>query len=365
MLLLNIQVKLILHHSPRMPPVTRGRAGDRTQQSSSRSHPESSHGECEGEKNQDNHRNESQSNDSEGAQLRQLMQQLLHRLDNLKNRVNFEEGNKAEHQDRERERSPRRRQVRQESEDRDTAHMRDLLKVKVPLFYGNEGGATKETWLFDLERCFSMHPFSSNVKARCAIMNPRKFASTWWRMEEDKLQFTINTVSWELFLEIFKDRFMSDQWRQGRVEEFHHRKQANMSVEEYERKFYELKHFSGFRDDGPILVQHFIRYLNDRISREVAVLELQDLREAINKAYLVERKIKGRGGYASGQTVNARSGSKGNFDQGNSNSKNQQSSFKSGQKKKFQNNNKNNGKSQQPQNRDNFRAQQRFPPPQS
>jgi hypothetical protein len=294
------------------------------------------------------------------------MQQLLHRLDNLENRFNVQEGNLNQHQDRERERSPRRREDRQELENRDIDHMRDLLKVKVPLFYGNEGGSAAETWLFDLERCFSMHPFSSNVKARCAIMNLRKFASSWWRMEEDKLQVTINTISWELFLESFKDRFMSDQWRQGRVEEFHHLKQANMSVEEYERKFYELKPFSGFKDDGPILVQHFIRGLNNLISGEVAVLEPQNLRDAITKAYLVERKIKGRGGYASGQTSNVGSGSKGNFDQGNS--KNQQSSFKGGQnfpKKKFQNNNKNDGKSQQTQNRGNYRTQQRFPPPQS
>ncbi|XP_057844866.2 uncharacterized protein LOC131054379 [Cryptomeria japonica] len=184
-----------------------------------------------------------------------------------------------------------------------------------------------------------MHPFSSNVKARCAIMHLRKFASTWWRMEEEKLQVSIDTISWELFLESFKDRFMSDQWRQGRAEELHHLKQNNMLVEDYERKFYELKPFSGYKEDGPMLVQHFIRGFNGHIFGDVAVFEPKSLRDAIAKAFLVERNVNlSLGGHSDNRG--------GHFSH----------------KKKSQNYNQSGRKFQYQQNHGNSRTQQKYTP---
>ena len=73
----------------------------------------------------------------------------------------------------------------------------------------------------------------------------------------------VDNIYWELFLETFRDIYLSNQWRQGREEEFHQLKQKNMTIEEYERKFDGLKPFASYRDNGIMLVQHFIRGLND------------------------------------------------------------------------------------------------------
>lgn len=80
-------------------------------------------------------------------------------------------------------------------------HMRDLLRSQPPTFEGSSSGLEVETWLIDLERSFAMHPYGSNTRARCAIMHLQGFASTWWRLEEDKLRVDINSVSWALFIE--------------------------------------------------------------------------------------------------------------------------------------------------------------------
>lgn len=72
--------------------------------------------------------------------------------------------------------------------------MRDLLRARPPAFDGSGGGLEVETWMIDLDRCFAMHPYGSNTRARCAIMHLRGFASTWWQLEEQKLHIDINLV---------------------------------------------------------------------------------------------------------------------------------------------------------------------------
>lgn len=79
--------------------------------------------------------------------------------------------------------------------------MRDLLRSHPLTFDGSSSGMEEKTWLLDMGRCFSMHPYSSISKTMCAIIHLRDFASTWWHMEEHKLHLDIVIVSWEFFLE--------------------------------------------------------------------------------------------------------------------------------------------------------------------
>ena len=58
------------------------------------------------------------------------------------------------------------------------------------------------------------------------------FAATWWQIEEKKLHVDMSTVTWELFLEDFRDLFLPEQWHQQRADEFHSLRQYTMSVVE-------------------------------------------------------------------------------------------------------------------------------------
>lgn len=147
-----------------------------------------------------------------------------------------------------------------------------------------------------------MHPYGSNTKARCAVMHLRGFASTWWRLEEQKLHLDISMVTWELFLDRFRARFLSDHWRQRRADEFHDLRQLSMSVEQYERRFYELKQYAGISHDEGMLVQHFVRGLNAQISGGVRVFQPKTMEVAVEKARLVEENLAmALGGHIGGQ----------------------------------------------------------------
>ena len=132
--------------------------------------------------------------------------------------------------------------------------MRDLQRVRVKPFNGQGTGYEVEQWLIALDRRFTTQIFDSNVKARYAITHLELFAATWWQIEEKELGVSMDTVTWELFLENFRDRFLPEQWNQQRADEFHNLRQFTMTVTEYEQKFYELMPFPGISDSSPLMV---------------------------------------------------------------------------------------------------------------
>lgn len=208
--------------------------------------------------------------------MRQLLQKVLAHLGPRQGNAQQEDlqhgkSHQSEHivRERERERSPRRRDDVVDQEAVLAGHMRDLLRSCPPTFDGSSSGLDAETWLIDLDRCFAMHPYGSNTKARCAIMHLRGFASTWWRLEEQKINVDIASVSWELFIERFMTHFLSDHWRQCHADEFHELRQMAMTMEQYEHRFFELKQYADIGNDEAMLVQHFIRGSNAHISRGV------------------------------------------------------------------------------------------------
>lgn len=75
------------------------------------------------------------------------------------------------------------------------------------------------------------------------------------------------------------------------ADEFHNLHQLALSVEQYERRFYELKQYAGIRDDEPMLVQHFIRVLNAHISGGVQVFEPKTMEVTVEKARTVEENL--------------------------------------------------------------------------
>ena len=66
-----------------------------------------------------------------------------------------------------------------------------------------------------------MQDFDNNVKERFAITNLENFRATWWTIKEKKLGIDMNNVTWELFLEKFREQFLPEEWKQHRADEFH------------------------------------------------------------------------------------------------------------------------------------------------
>jgi hypothetical protein len=80
---------------------------------------------------------------------------------------------------------------------------RELEKVKFLEFFGAPDGAAVEAWLENMEMCFALHDYTSNMKARMAIFKLKGSALLWWKTLLPQLNMVVKDVSWELFEERF------------------------------------------------------------------------------------------------------------------------------------------------------------------
>jgi hypothetical protein len=152
--------------------------------------------------------------DSEEVDLRQMMRTLIDRLPPV---LEQDRAHQVGHEHRRKSRSPQRDRHRFIV----SSQMKDLQRSKIKPFNGQGSGYVAEQWLIALDRIFAMQDFDSNVKARFAITNLELFGATWWTIEEKKLGIDMGSVTWEIFLESFHERFLPEEWKQHRADEFH------------------------------------------------------------------------------------------------------------------------------------------------
>ena len=123
-------------------------------------------------------------------------------------------------------------------------------------------GAVAEAWLQSLQRCFGLRPYGSNLKARLAVHQLRGDASNWWHQEEIIGGVRMDTLTWELLLERFKERYLSEHFRPKQIKEFHCLYQRGLTVAQYESRFLEILPYLEYMKEEKQQVHHFIMGLN-------------------------------------------------------------------------------------------------------
>jgi hypothetical protein len=97
---------------------------------------------------------------------------------------------------------------------------RELEKVKFPEFFGAPDGAAAEAWLENMAMCFALHDYTSNMKVRMAVFQLKGSALLWWKTLLPQLNMAVEDVSWELFEERFRERYLSDEFIEHQLNEF-------------------------------------------------------------------------------------------------------------------------------------------------
>jgi hypothetical protein len=126
---------------------------------------------------------------------------------------------------------------------------RELQKIKLPEFARGRASERAEAWLEGMTRCFALRDYASTSKAKIAIFQLRDNALNWWGNLERQLHLTPDTVSWELFEERFRRKYLLAYYEEQQVGAFHALVQVNWTVEEYEIRFMELVKYVSYMDN--------------------------------------------------------------------------------------------------------------------
>jgi hypothetical protein len=97
---------------------------------------------------------------------------------------------------------------------------RKLEKVKFPEFFGAPNDAAVEAWLENIVMCFALRDYTSNMKFCMEVFQLKGRALLWWKTLLPQLNMVIEDVSWELFKERFRERYMSEEFIEHQLNKF-------------------------------------------------------------------------------------------------------------------------------------------------
>jgi hypothetical protein len=107
---------------------------------------------------------------------------------------------------------------------------RELEKVKFHEFLGSMEGLAAEAWLENMEMCFALRDYTSNMKVCMAVFQMKGSALLWWKTLLPQLNMAIEDVSWELFEERFQERYLFDEFIERQLNEFNALRHGNHIV---------------------------------------------------------------------------------------------------------------------------------------
>jgi hypothetical protein len=101
----------------------------------------------------------------------------------------------------------------------------------------------------------------------------------------------IEDVSWELFKEWFRERYLSEEFIECHLNEFNALRQGGRTVPEYEAHFMELLWYAPHLNTKKLKVNRFMFGLNDSLCVKVRILMPQTLHDVIQKALIAEEEL--------------------------------------------------------------------------
>jgi hypothetical protein len=168
---------------------------------------------------------------------------------------------------------------------------RELEKVKFPEFFGAPDGAAAEAWLENMAMCFALRDYTSNMKVRMAVFQLKGSALLWWKTLLPQLNMAVEDVSWELFEERFRERYLSEEFIERQLNEFNALRQGGRTVPEYEARFMELLRYAPHLNTEKLKVNRFVFGLNGSLRAKVRILMPQTLHDAVQKALIAEEEL--------------------------------------------------------------------------
>jgi hypothetical protein len=68
--------------------------------------------------------------------------------------------------------------------------------------------------------CFALRDYTSNMKVCMVVFQLKGSALLWWKMLLPQLNMVVEDMSWELFKERFRERYLSEEFIESQLNEF-------------------------------------------------------------------------------------------------------------------------------------------------
>jgi hypothetical protein len=119
---------------------------------------------------------------------------------------------------------------------------------------------------------------------------------TGWRRHDTsssiiELNMVVEDVSWELFKERFRERYLSEEFIERQLNEFNALQQGGCTVPEYEARFRELLRYAPHLNTDNLKVNWFVFGLHGSLRAKVRILMPQTLHDVVQKSLIAEEEL--------------------------------------------------------------------------
>jgi hypothetical protein len=132
--------------------------------------------------------------------------------------------------------------------------------------------------------CFTLRDYTSNIKVRMAVFQLKGSALLWREMLLSQLNMAVEDVSWELFEERFRERYLSEEFFERRLNEFIALRQGGCTVPESEARVMALLRHALHLNPEKLKVSGFMLGLNNSMRGRVYYRMPQTLHDFVPKA---------------------------------------------------------------------------------
>ena len=102
--------------------------------------------------------------------------------------------------------------------------------MKAPEFEGSANRIEADNWLIDIQVILNFLRLNDQEKVLCASFVLKKDARLWWETVE--IRRDVTQMTWEDFVEEFKERYFNTDDMETQQDEFYNFRQGNLSVAE-------------------------------------------------------------------------------------------------------------------------------------
>jgi hypothetical protein len=103
-----------------------------------------------------------------------------------------------------------------------------------------------------MNKYFHLHDYPSRVEARIATYHLQGKVSMWWYQHKKSKHLDEKNISWTKFKGYFQEKYLFEHYYETKMKEFFELKLGSMTMDEYEKRFFELLKYVDFIKDEKV-----------------------------------------------------------------------------------------------------------------
>jgi hypothetical protein len=144
-----------------------------------------------------------------------------------------------------------------------------------------------------MNKYFQLHDYPYQVEDRISTYHLQGKEAMWWDKLKKAKNLNEKMIRWRHFKGYFQDKYFSRHYYERKMKEFLESKLGTMTMEEYEKRFFELLKYVDLIKDDKVKIQRFLSGLPSFYSDNIQYDNLKTLEETIKRERNLYEQRKG------------------------------------------------------------------------